>query len=408
MTPEEGTTATSPEICGALLDKCRAGTREEKERGDFKRWDVLQSAQGPRVTINGKSLVMLASNNYLNLFNRPQVREAVIRAVEQYGCGMAGGRTLCGTNVLHEQLEQRLARISGHESAILYHSCFAANVGVISTLVGPGDLIFSDQLNHASLIDGCRLSRASIQVYPHVDVGALARLLEQAKDKPGLKMVVTDGVFSFDGDIAPMPDIVAVARKYGAFVVCDEAHAAGTIGATGRGTPEYFGLYGKMDVVTGTLGKALGGTLGGYVASHPDVIDFLIQNCRNFIFTNALPPQVVAANIAVLDLLRDDPSVVRRLHDNAVYFRKALSDAGFELLGGGTPVIPVLIRDTERTMEMGRRLFDEGVFAPGFGYPVTPKGMARIRTIMCADHAREDLEFAARAFAKIGRELGVI
>ncbi len=400
--------AVSSAICEALLRKCRAGTREDNETVTLKRYDVLQSAQGPRVTIDGKNLVMLASNNYLNLLNRPKVREAAIRSIEEYGTGMAAGRTLCGTNVLHEQLEQRLAAISGHQAAIVYHSCFAANVGLISTLVGPGDLIFSDQLNHASLIDGCRLSRASVNIYPHVDMDALAQMLEQAKDKPGLKMVVTDGVFSFDGDIAPMDKIVALAHKYGAFVVCDEAHAAGVIGDTGRGTPEYFGLYDSIDLITGTLGKALGGTLGGYVAGHSDVIDYLIQNCRNFIFTNALPPAVVAANIASLDILKSEPSIVRRLHENATHFRTALSEAGFEVLGSGTPVAPVLIRDTERTVEMGRRLFDEGVFAPGFGFPITPRGMARVRTIVCADHVQEDLDFAAKAFRKVGRELGII
>lgn len=395
-------------LCFGLLERCEKGNAERKESGMFSRWDVLDTAQGPKVEIRGKKLIMLASNNYHNFLARPEPRQAAIEAVKQYGCGMAAGRTLCGTNSLHEALEQRLADLSGTEAALLYHSCYAANIGAISTLTMEGDVIFSDQLNHASIIDGCRMSKARLRIYPHADMAALERMLEEESDCSGLKMIVTDGVFSFDGDVAPLAELVEVAHRHSAFVVCDEAHAAGVIGKTGRGTPEYCDVVGQVDVITGTLGKALGGTIGGYVASSREVIDYLIGRSRIFIFTNALPPAVVAANIASLDLLRTDLTLVERLRTNARFFRDSLKQAGFEVLGSDTGVIPVLIRDVERTMEMGRRLFDEGVFAPGFGYPVTPKGQARVRVQVCSEHTMEDLEFALSCFVKVGKQLGII
>ena len=351
---------------------------------------------------------MLASNNYHNFLGRPEPRQAAIEAIEKFGCGMAAGRTLCGTNSLHEVLEQRLASLSGTEAALLYHSCYAANIGTISTLTAENDVIFSDQLNHASIIDGCRMSKARVRIYPHADMAALERMLEEESDCNGLKMIVTDGVFSFDGDVAPLSKIVEIARRHSAFLVCDEAHAAGVIGKTGRGTPEYQDVMGQVDVITGTLGKALGGTVGGYVASSREVIDYLISRSRMFIFTNALPPAVVAANIASIDLLRKDLSFVERLRANANYFQGSLKQAGFEVLGSDTGVIPVLIRDEVKTVEMGRRLFEEGVFAPGFCYPVTPKGQARVRVQVCSEHTMEELEFALSCFIKVGKHMGII
>lgn len=395
-------------LCLTLLEKCRDSTKDDKASGTFKRWEMMESAQGPRVRMNGRELIMLGSNNYLNLVSRPEVLEAAIEAIKRYGCGMASGRDLCGTNELHEQLEAKLSRLSGTDSALLYHSCYSANIGVLSALAGQSDIIFSDELNHASIIDGCRMSKAEVKVYPHLNVDTLDYMLGQERRRIGLKIVVTDGVFSFDGDIAPLQDIIKVARNHSAVVVVDEAHAAGVIGPSGGGTADYFGVAGQVDVITGTLGKALGGTVGGYAASHSDVIDFLIKRSRSFIFTNALPPAVVAANIVAIDLLQKESSILTRLHKNARRFRQSLTQAGFKVLGSGTPIVPVLIGDTEKTVKMSRRLFSEGVFAPGFGYPVTPHGKARIRTITCADHTQEDLDYAAAAFARIGAELQII
>jgi len=402
-----GSASSGQRVNEALLTRARAGVREFMVDGVLRRWEVMESPQGPRVRMNGKDLIMLASNNYLNLMSRPEVRRAAVEAVEKYGVGMAAGRTLCGTNALHEQLEARLARLSGTDGALLYHSAYSANIGVISALAGPGDVIFSDQLNHASLIDGCRMSRAETRIYPHADMKALEALLREAGDR-ALKLIVTDGVFSFDGDIAPLPDIVELARRYSAVVLCDDAHSAGVLGESGGGTPEHFGLKGQVDIITGTLGKALGGTVGGYVATQRDVIDYLITHSRSFIFTNALPPAVVAANIAAIDLLEQDRSVLTRLRTNAKLFRGLLREAGFTLLGSGTPICPVLLGDSELTVRFGRRLFDEGVFAPGFGYPIAPRGQARIRTIMNADLTEAEIRYAASAFVKVGRELGVL
>ncbi len=401
----------------ALLEKSLTGVREFTVDGVLRRWEVLDGPQGPRVRIDGKDLIMLASNNYLDLMSRPEVHQAAIEAINQYGVGMAAGRTLCGTNALHEKLEAKLAALSGTDGALLYHSAYSANIGAISALAGQGDMIFSDQLNHASLIDGCRMSRAVTRIYPHGDMKALESMLREADavSPPAagtatarVRLIVTDGVFSFDGDLAPLPDIVELARRYSAAVLCDDAHSAGVMGPTGGGTPEYFGLKGEVDVITGTLGKALGGTVGGYVATQRDVVDYMITHSRSFIFTNALPPAVVAANIAVLDLLAGDPSILARLHSNARLLRDLLAGAGFELLGSGTPICPVLLRDSDLTVRFGRRLFDEGVFAPGFGYPVAPRGQARIRTIMNANLTTEDILFAAAAFVKVGREMGVV
>ncbi len=391
-----------------LYERCKKSNHRRKESGLFSRWDVLESAQGPKVEIEGRQLLMLASNNYHNFLSRPEPRQAAIEAIKKYGCGMAAGRTLCGTNILHEQLERRLAELSGTEAALLYHSCYSANIGTISTLAGEGDIIFSDQLNHASIIDGCRMSKADLKVYPHNDMATLERMLEEESDCKGLKMIVTDGVFSFDGDMVPLDELVKIARRHSSFIVCDEAHAAGVVGKTGRGTPEYFDVIGQVDVITGTLGKALGGTVGGYVAASREVIDYLINNARIFIFTNALPPAVVSANIASIDLLKTDPSFIKRLQSNAQFFRESLKGFGFEILGEDTGVIPILIRDTEKTMEMGRKLFDEGVFAPGFGYPVTPKGQARVRVQVSSEHTMEDMEFALSRFEKVGKQLGII
>ncbi len=396
------------ELDRGLFDRCKKGNDERKEAGVFGRWDLLESIQGPRVQMEGKRLVMLASNNYHNLLARPEVKEAAIQAVEKYGCGMAAGRTLCGTNGLHEELEDLLAELSGTEAALLYHSGYSANIGAISTLTTADDIIFSDQLNHASIIDGCRMSKAKLKVYPHNDVSALESMLVEESDCKGLKMIVTDGVFSFDGDIVPLDDLIEVARRHNAFIVCDEAHGAGVIGKTGRGTPEYFDVIGKVDVITGTLGKALGGTVGGYVAASREVVDFLINRSRIFIFTNALPPAVVAANIASLKLLKSDPTIVEKLQKNAEIFRQGLLDLGFEVIGYDTGVIPVLIRDTEKTMKFGKRMFEEGVYAPGFGYPVTPKGEDRVRVQACSEHTEEDIQFALCAFKKVGKELGII
>ena len=375
-------------------------------QGVYRHPRVLEGPQGPRAVIDGREVVNLSSNNYLGLADDPRLRQAAMRAIEEYGAGTASVRTIAGTNRLHAELERRLAAFKRTEAALVFQSGFTANAGTVAAILGKEDVIISDELNHASIIDGCRLSRAQIKIFPHKDVAAMRRLLEESRDARRV-LVITDGVFSMDGDIAPLPEIVAVAKEYGAITMVDDAHASGVLGSNGRGTVDHFGLHGQVDIQVGTLSKAIG-VLGGYVAGSKLLIDYLIQRARPFLFSTSHPPAVTAACLAALDILESDEELIQRLWENARYFREGLADAGFDVKGSETPIIPVIVGEGEKAMRLSDRLFEEGVFAQGIAYPTVPKGKARVRTIVTAAHTRDDLDRALTAFRKVGRELGIV
>lgn len=377
-----------------------------KRDGVFRYPRVLAGAQEPRAVFDGKEVINLSSNNYLGLANHPKLREAAHEAIDVYGAGSASVRTIAGTMSQHTELEKRLAAFKRTEAALVFQSGFTANSGTVSALLGREDVIISDELNHASIIDGSRLSRATIKVFPHKDVAAMRRLLEESKDARRV-LVITDGVFSMDGDIAPLPDIVEVAKQYGAIVMVDDAHASGVLGENGRGTVDHFGLHGEVDIQIGTLSKAIG-VLGGYVAGSKLLIDYLVQRARPLLFSTSHPPAVTAACLAALDLLESDDSLIKRLWDNTDYFRSGLASLGFDVSGSETPIIPVIVGEGDRAMQLSDRLFEEGVFAQGIAFPTVPRGKARVRTIVTAAHTRDDLNAALNAFEKVGRELGII
>jgi glycine C-acetyltransferase len=376
-----------------------------REKNLYHHTNVLQGQQAARVRMDGRETLMLSSNNYLGLANHPKVVEAAKAALDKYGNGPASVRFICGTLDLHKKLEARIAEFLGKESALLFISAMSANQGLIPALLDEQDAIFSDALNHASIIDGIRLSKARRHIYSHADMGALGKdLSEDASAR--LKMVVTDGVFSMEGDTAKLPEIATLAKKAGAFTVVDDSHATGILGKTGRGTHEHFGV--AIDIITGTLGKALGGACGGFVAASATVIEYLTQRCRPYIFSNALPPAVTAAALAAIDIISSDGAPRERLWANARYFRGEITALGFHVLPGEHPIVPIIVGEAAAAHEMSRALFEEGVFVSGFGYPVVPKGEARLRAQVSAAHSREDMDFALHAFKTVGKRMGVI
>jgi glycine C-acetyltransferase len=383
-----------------------------QREGVYKRLNHLASPQAPRVRMEGRGEVLiLSSNNYLGLCTVPEVIAAGQRALDDFGAGTASVRFICGTFTIHRELEDALARLVGCESALTYVSCWNANEGLCPTLLGESDIVISDQLNHASIIDSIRLakaiSRCQSAVYRHADMADLEDKLKAAHGAR-LKLVFTDGVFSMEGDIAKLPDIVALARKYGAVVAVDDSHGTGVLGATGRGTAEHFGMLGEVDIITSTLGKALGGAAGGFTAGPRALTDYLTQRSRPQLFSNALPPTVAASALAAVRYLERHPELVTRLHENARYFRDGLAALGFKPLPGETPIVPVILGDTAKAMRMSELLLDEGVFVTGFGYPVVPQGHARIRCQLSAAHTRDDLDFALDAFQRVGAKLGLV
>ncbi len=380
--------------------------QEIKDRGLYSQVRVLQGEQLPVALIDGKQVVNLASNNYLGLTTHPRLREAAIQAVRDYGVGSGAVRTIIGTMTLHEELEERLAQFKHTEAAIVFQSGFTANTGVIPTLVGEGDVIISDELNHASIIDGCRLTRAERKVYRHKDMRELEARLEESRDARRV-LVVTDGVFSMDGDVAPLPGIVERAERYGAIVMVDDAHASGVLGRDGRGTVDHFGLHGRVHVQVGTLSKAIG-ALGGYIAGSRSLREWLIQRGRPYLFSTSHPPCVAASCLAALEVLQQEPQLIQQLWANTRYFKGELTRLGFDTGGSETPITPVIVGETARAMWMSERLFEEGVFAQGIGFPTVARDRARVRTIVTATHTRQDLDVALEAFARVGRELGAI
>ena len=377
-----------------------------KEQGLYFKMRVLQGPQEPLALIDGKQVVNLASNNYLGLNTHPKLVAAAVEATERYGVGSGAVRTIIGTMTLHEELEERLAKFKHTEAAIVFQSGFTANTGVIPALMGEGDVIISDELNHASIIDGSRLARATRKVYRHKDMKDLDRLLGESREARRV-MVVTDGVFSMDGDIAPLDQIVKVAEPYGAIVMVDDAHASGVLGRNGRGTVDRFGLHGRVHVQVGTLSKAIG-SVGGYIAGSAALREWLVQRGRPFLFSTSHPPAVPAACIAALDVLEQEPELIERLWDNTRYFKAELGRLGFDTGVSETPITPVIVGESGAAMRMSARLFEEGVFAQGIGYPTVARDRARVRTIVTATHTREHLDQALSAFAKVGKELNLI
>jgi glycine C-acetyltransferase len=391
----------------AFSDRLRGDLAALREQGLYKNERVLTGPQGGLVRAGGREVINLCANNYLGLANHPAVRAAAQRSLDTFGYGMASVRFICGTQQTHKELEARLARFLGTEDVILYSSCFDANGGLFETLLDERDAVISDALNHASIIDGIRLCKAQRFRYANSDMTELEKCLREAQGAR-TRLIATDGVFSMDGFIANLRGICDLADRYDALVMVDDSHATGFMGATGRGTHEHCGVAARVDILTGTLGKALGGGSGGYIAARREVIEWLRQRSRPYLFSNSIPPVVAAASLAVLDLLEGGGELRGQLMENARFFRAAMTQAGFDLKPGEHPIIPVMLGDAALATRMADALLERGVYVIGFSYPVVPKGQARIRTQMSAAHTREQLERAVAAFTAVGRELGVL
>lgn len=377
---------------------------EWKQAGTYQRLHELESACGAVSRVDGREVINLASNNYLGLTTHPRLVEAAMEAVRKYGAGTGAVRTISGTMDLHMELERRIAAFKHVEACVVFQSGFAANSGTVAAILGPEDHIISDELNHASIIDGCRLSKAKIHVFPHRDVEAAERKLAELTSAPGRKLLITDGVFSMDGDIAPLPQLVTMAEKYGAIMMVDDAHASGVLGRNGRGTVDHFGLHGRVHIQVGTLSKAVG-VLGGYVCGSRNLIEYLYHRARPFLFSTSHPPAVTAACLAAFEVLEQEPGRIERLWENTRFFQQQLRVAGFDLGLSETPITPILVGEAITAHEFSRLLFEEGVFAVGIGYPTVPRGKARIRTIVTATHTREQLAQAAEAIKRVARKL---
>lgn len=383
-----------------------------KQKGTYFRLRVLEDEQAPVCTFDGRKVINLASNNYLGLTTHPRLREAALEATRKYGVGSGAVRTIAGTMSLHMELEEKIARFKDVEASVVFQSGFAANAGTVSAILGKEDFIISDELNHASIIDGARLSRASIKVFRHKDVAHAEEQLASVASQPGRKLLISDGVFSMDGDIAPLPALCDLAEKYGAIMMVDDAHASGVLGRNGRGTIDHFGMHGRVDIQVGTLSKAIG-ALGGYVCGTRDLIEFLYHRGRPFLFSTSHPPSVAATCIAAFDLLEHEPERIEKLWANTRFFKQELGALGFNIGGvntpaSETPITPVIVGEGRLAMNFSRALFDDGVMATGIAFPTVPEGKARIRTIVTATHTREELENALETLARVGKKLGII
>jgi len=390
-----------------FLEEIKAEIENLKDAGLYVNIRTVESAVSSWMVVDGKRVLNLTSNNYLGFANEPRLREAAKRALDEYGIGPAAVRTISGTMSLHLILEKLLAEFKGAEAVISYQSGFKANLSVIPSIVSREDGIFSDELNHASIIDGCRLSRAEIIRYAHADVDDLRKKLAENRHRFRRALIVTDGVFSMDGDIAPLPEIVKVAKEYDAIVMVDDAHGEGVLGRGGRGIVDHFDLHGEVDIEIGTLSKAFG-VVGGYAASSSILVDYLRQKSRPFLFSSAMTVPDTAACIEAVKILQESEDRVKRLWENANYFKKKMKEAGFNTWKSQTPITPIVIGDEKKTQEFSRRLFDEGIFVQAIVYPTVPKGTARVRVMISAIHTKEDLDFAAEKFIKVGQELGII
>src|SRR6201994_1494926 len=380
---------------------------ELKAKGTFFHLRVLEDEQAPVCTFDGKRVINLASNNYLGLTTHPKLREAALAAIRKYGVGSGAVRTVSGTMKIHMELEEKIARFKNTEACVVFQSGFAANAGTVSAVLGKDDFIISDQLNHASIIDGARLSRAKILVFEHKNIEQAEAKLASVADQPGKKLLITDGVFSMDGDIGPLPALCDLAEKYGAIMMVDDAHASGVLGRNGRGTVDQFKVHGRVDIQVGTLSKAIG-ALGGYVCGSRDLIEFLYHRARPFLFSTSHPPSVAASCIAAFDILEQEPERMQNLWNNTRYFKNGLAEAGFNTGISETPITPVIVGDAARAYRLSSELFEEGVLATGIAFPTVAKDKARVRTIVTATHTREELDRALDVFQRVGRRMGII
>ena len=377
-----------------------------KQQNLYRRFRILEDEQKAHTTFDHRSVVNLSSNNYLGLTTHPRLRAKAHEAIEQYGVGTGSVRTIAGTMDLHMELERKLADFKKVEAVVVFQSGFTANAGTVSAILSKEDVVISDELNHASIIDGCRLSRASIKVFPHKDVDA-ARKIIRGLPSSQRRLLITDGVFSMDGDLGPLPDLCDLAEETGCIMMVDDAHASGVFGKNGRGTIDHFGVHGRVDVQVGTLSKAIG-ALGGYVAGRRNLIEFLYHRARPFLFSTSHPPAVAAACIAAVDVLLEEPEIMERLWENTRFFKSGLERLGFDTGISESPITPVIAGDSAKANALSDRLFEEGVFAQAIGYPTVPRDKARVRTIVTATHTREDLQYALDAFQRVGKEIGLI
>jgi glycine C-acetyltransferase len=401
------TTATRPQL-SYLKDQID----DLKRKGTYFKLRVLDDECAPECTFDGKHVINLASNNYLGLTTHPKLREAAIAATKKYGVGPGAVRTIAGTMKLHIELEEKIARFKNVEACVVFQSGFTANAGTVSAILGKEDFIISDELNHASIIDGARLSRAKILVFRHKDVAHAEEHLASIKDQPGRKLLITDGVFSMDGDIGPLPGLCDVAEKYGAIMMVDDAHSSGVLGKNGRGTIDHFNVHGRVDIQVGTLSKAIG-AIGGYVCGSRDLIEFLYHRARPFLFSTSHPPSVTATCIAAFDVLEQEPQLIENLWKNTRFFKKELGTLGFNIGGvntpaSETPITPIIVGDGKLTMEFSRELFKEGVMATGIAFPTVAEGKARIRTIMTATHTQDEMERALEILGRVAKRMGII
>jgi glycine C-acetyltransferase len=389
------------------LDFMKNSVEELKETGLFNNIKTIESPQGSWIVVNGKKVLNMCSNNYLGFANNEKLKNAAIEAVKTYGVGPGAVRTIAGTMSLHDTLERKLAEFKRVEATIQFQSGFNANLGTIPAIVGKNDLIFSDELNHASIIDGCRLSGAKIVRYNHCDPKSLEEKILEYKDHPGRKLAISDGVFSMDGDVAPLDKLYEVCDKYDVILMVDDAHGEGVLGESGRGIVDHFKLHGKVDIEVGTLSKAFG-IVGGFVAGKKVIVDYLKQKARPFLFSSATTPADVAAAIKAVDILMESGELVKKLWDNGNYFKEKMKNAGFNTGHSETPITPIIIGDAKLSSNFSSKLFEEGIFAQSIGYPTVPKGKARIRVMISASHSKKDLDFAIEKFIKVGKELKII
>ncbi len=378
-----------------------------RKAGSYQRLRVLESPCEPLSRFDGQEVINLASNNYLGLADHPKLIEAQVNAAQKFGAGSGAVRTISGTMSIHMQLEERIADFKKTESCVVFQSGFAANAGTVSAILGPEDHIISDALNHASIIDGCRLSRAKIHVFPHKDTARAAGILQELEGASGHKLLITDGVFSMDGDIGPLPALVELAERHGAIMMIDDAHSSGVLGRNGRGTVDHFGLHGRVDVQVGTLSKAIG-VLGGYVCGSRDLIEFLYHRARPFLFSTSHPPAVAAACLVAFEILESEPERIDRLWENTRYFKSALQNAGFNTGESETPITPIIVGEAKTAHAYSAALFDNGLLATGIGFPTVPEGKARVRTIVTATHTKDMLDRAATILTGVAKKMGIL
>ena len=391
-------------ILDAFLSEELAALRQKHL---FRHLRVLEGQQLPTACFDGHSVINLSSNNYLGLNTHPRLVEAAKRATEAFGVGSGAVRTIAGTMQIHLELEEAIARFKHVEACVVFQSGFTANAGTVSSILGKGDLIISDELNHASIIDGCRLSRAEIRIFPHKDLGRLEEILKETASFQGKKLLITDGVFSMDGDIAPLPPLVELGERYGAILMVDDAHSSGVLGRNGRGTVDHFNLHGRVDIQVGTLSKAIG-SLGGYVCGSRKLIDFLYHRARPFLFSTSHPPAIAASCLAAFEVLQDEPQWIEGLWKNTRFFKAGLERLGFNTGQSETPITPIIVGKGDLAMRFSDELFASGVFAQGIGFPTVPESRSRIRTIVTATHTEEQLQRALDVIGHVGRQLGIV